>query len=188
MEFLTELWLPILLSAAFVFIVSSIIHMALPIHKGDCKKLANEDAVLEAMRSAGVGPGAYMFPCASSMKDMGSPEMVEKYKRGPVGWMTVMPPGGFNMGRSLVWWFIQSLIISLLAAYIGWHSLGAGAPYLTVFRITGAAAILGYSIGHMHDSIWKGGSWGTTLKFMFDGVIYGLVTAGAFGWLWPDAI
>jgi hypothetical protein len=27
---------------------------------------------------------------------------------------------------------------------------------------------------------------GHTLKFVVDGVIYGLVTAGTFGWLWPE--
>ncbi len=102
MEFLTELWLAILLSSVFVFVVSSVIHMALPWHKGDVRKMSNEDAVLEAMRSNGVEPGAYMFPCAESTKAMGTPEMQEKFKRGPVGWLTVVPPGGFNIGKSLV--------------------------------------------------------------------------------------
>ncbi|MEE9129274.1 MAG: hypothetical protein V3T84_04600 [Phycisphaerales bacterium] len=185
MAFLTELWLPILLSAVFVFIVSSVIHMALPIHKGDYKKMKNEVAVLEAMRANGIEPGAYMFPCAGSMKEMGSPEMVEKLKKGPVGWLTVVPPGGFNIGKSLVWWFVYSLIVGVLVAYVGWHGLGAGAGYLDVFQITGAAAVLGYAVGYFHESIWKGASWGTTAKFIFDGVAYSLVTAGTFGWLWP---
>ena len=88
MDFLTELWLAILLSAVFVFIVSSVIHMALPVHKNDVRKMNNEDAILEAMRSNSVGPGAYMFPCAESMKAMGTPEMQEKLKKGPVGWLT----------------------------------------------------------------------------------------------------
>lgn len=187
MSFLTELWLPIVLSAVFVFIVSSVIHMALPIHKSDHKQMANEAAVLEAMRSNGVQPGSYMFPWAGSMKECSSPEMKEKMKQGPVGLLTVMPPGGFNMGKSLVWWFVYSLIIGVLVAYIGSHALPHGAAYLKVFQITGAAAVLGYAIGHMHDSIWKGGDWSTTAKFIVDGVIYGLVTAGTFGWLWPAA-
>jgi hypothetical protein len=175
------------LSAVFVFIASSIIHMALPVHKGDFKKLKNEDAVREAMRTHGVEPGAYMFPRADSMKEMCTPEMVEKLKRGPVGWLTVLPPGGFSIGRSLVWWFVYCLIVGVLVAYIGWHALGAGATYPAAFRITGAAAVLGYAVGHFHDSIWKGARWGTTTQFIVDGVIYGLLTAGTFGWLWPDA-
>ena len=69
---LTELWFPILLSAVFVFLVSSILHMVIPIHKGDFKKMPGEDKVLEAMRSQNLQPGSYMFPCAESMKDMAS--------------------------------------------------------------------------------------------------------------------
>jgi hypothetical protein len=187
MQFLSELWLPILLSAVFVFIVSSIIHMVLPIHKADCRKLPSEDAVMAALRSAGVGPGMYMFPRAASMKDMSSPEMVEKLKRGPVGVLTMMPPGSCNMTSSLALWFLHSLLISLLTAYAAWHALGAGAPYLEVFRITGVAAILGHAAGAFCDSIWKGVPWSITTKFIVDGVVYGLVTAGTFGWLWPGA-
>jgi len=143
--------------------------------------------VLESLRAHGVQPGAYMFPCAGSMKAMGTPEMVEKLKRGPVGWLTVVPSGGLQIGKSLVWWFVYSLIVGVLVAYVGWHALGAAAPYLDVFRITGAAAILGYAAGHFHDSIWKGMRWKVTGKFILDGVVYGLVTAGTFGWLWPAA-
>ena len=46
---LSVLWLPILVSAVIVFVVSSIIHMASPWHKGDYPKLPNEDKVLEAL-------------------------------------------------------------------------------------------------------------------------------------------
>ena len=187
MAFLTQLWLPILLSAVFVFVASSVIHMALPIHRGDCKKLKNEDAVLDALSAQSIEPGMYMFPCAGSMKEMHTPEMVAKLERGPVGRLTIQAAGGFHLGRSLVWWFIFCLIVGLLAAYVGWHGLGAGAAYRTVFRVTGTAAILGYAVGHLHDSIWNGVRWGTTAKFVLDGVIYGLVTAGTFGWLWPAA-
>ncbi len=187
MAFLTELWLAILLSAVFVFIVSSVIHMVIPFHKGDYKKMKNEDAVLESMRANGVEPGQYMFPCAGSMKAMGTPEMKAKLEKGPVGWLTVLPPGGMNMGKSLAGWFVYSLLVGVLVAYVGWHALGAGAAYLAVFQITGAAAVLGYAIGVFNDSIWKGAPWSTTGKYIIDGVIYALVTAGTFGWLWPSA-
>lgn len=184
---LTALWLPIILSAVFVFIVSSIIHMALPIHKGDCKKMKGEDGVLDAMRAGGVEPGMYMFPGATSMKDMCTPEMTAKMQRGPVGFMTVVPPGGFNMNVSLVQWFGLSLLVSALAGYVGWHALGAGAASMKVFQVTGTAGILAYAMGPFQDSIWKGAPWGSTFKFIFDGVVYGLVTGAAFAWLWPAA-
>lgn len=187
MEFIVTLWLPILVSAVFVFVASSIIHMATPLHRGDHRRLHHEDAVLEALRAHGVEPGMYMFPCAASMKDWSSPELLEKRKKGPVGFLTIMPPGECNIGRGLVLWFVYCLIVSVLAAYVSWHALGAGASYRAVFRIAGTAAILGYAIGCIQDSVWKGVSWSTTAKFIFDGVVYGLLTAGTFGWLWPEA-
>jgi hypothetical protein len=54
-----------------------------------------------------------------------------------------------------------------------------------VFRVVGSAAWLGYGIGHVSDSIWRAEPWANTLKNLFDGLVYALVTAGVFGWLWP---
>jgi len=187
MEFLTDLWLPILVSAVFVFIASSILHMVIPIHKGDFRKLPSEEKVLAEMRAQGVQPGEYMFPCAGSMKDMGTPEMIEKYKQGPVGFMTVVPSGPCTMGKSLVQWFLYSLLISIFTAYVASHALAAGADYLAVFRLAGTVAVVAYALSNIPNSIWKGVPWSVTLKFVFDGIVYGLVTAGAFGWLWPQA-
>ncbi|MBL1218914.1 MAG: hypothetical protein D8M59_15650 [Planctomycetes bacterium] len=186
MEFITELWLPIILSAVFIFIVSSIMHMALPFHKNDMGKMDGEDGVLESMRANGVKPGAYMFPCPANMKDCGSPEMVEKRKQGPVGFLTVVSADSFNMGKSLMQWFIFILIACFVIAYASWHSLGGPAEYITVFRITGAIGVLAFALGVMNDSIWRGQAWSVTFKFMIDGVVYALVAAGTFGWLWPS--
>lgn len=41
-----SLWVPILLSAVIVFVASSILHMVLPIHRSDYKKVAKEDEFL----------------------------------------------------------------------------------------------------------------------------------------------
>lgn len=188
MEFLAELWLPILLSAVFVFVASFIFHMVLPIHKGDCKKFASEEKFLEEMRTQGLQRGEYMFPCPGSMKDMCSPEMIEKYKQGPVGFMTVLPSGPPAIGKSLVQWFLYSILVGVFVAYITRLALVPGAEYLAVFRITGTVAVLTYGISYLPNAIWKGTPWCVTLKFIFDGVVYGLLTAGTFGWLWPDAL
>jgi hypothetical protein len=184
---LTELWLPILLSAVFVFVASSVIHMALPIHRGDYRKLPDEDALLEALRAHGLQPGHYMFPLPASMKDMNTPEMREKYQRGPVGTMTVLPNGPPAIGTNLILWFLYSVLIGIFVAYIGSLALPRGAEYRAVFRVCGTVAILAYALASVPESIWKGQRWGVTLKFIFDGVVYGLVTAGTFGWLWPEA-
>ncbi len=95
---LMDLWLPVLLSAVLVFVVSSILHMVLQYHKSDYAKLSGEAKVMEAMRKEGVSPGNYAFPCPGSMKDMGSPEMLEKYKQGQVAFMNVLPSRPPAMG------------------------------------------------------------------------------------------
>jgi hypothetical protein len=184
---LLDLWLPIVLSAVFVFVVSSVIHMALPIHKKDMKRLPDEDKVLSAMRSAGVAAGQYMFPSCSSMKEMGSPEMLAKMKQGPVGNMIVLPSQPFSMGKSLGQWFALSLVISACAAYVAGLTLAPGADGMLVFRVTSAAALLGYALSHVSDSIWKGLAWSVSLKFFGDGIAYALATGAAFAWLWPAA-
>jgi hypothetical protein len=182
---ITALWLPILLAAVFVFIASSIMHMVLPYHRSDYKKLPGEEKLLEAMGSAGVAPGDYAFPCPANPKDMGSPAMMEKYKKGPVGTMIVIPNGPPPMAKQLTLWFLYCLTVGIFVAYLTGRSLGPGAEYLAVFRIAGTTAFLAYAAAQTTDSIWKGQSWSTTLKHIFDGLIFGLLTAGAFGWLWP---
>jgi hypothetical protein len=183
MAALLELWLPILLSAAGVFVVSSILHMFLPIHSGDHGKMAGEAQVLEAMRAHGVNPGQYMFPCPDSKKDMASPETLAKYEQGPVGFVTILKNGMPNMGKHLSQWFLFSLLVSVFTAYVLSFSLKEGANYMDVFRLSGTVAFMGYGLGSVSDSIWKGVRWTVTGKFLFDGLVYALTTAGFFGWL-----
>jgi len=44
---------------------------------------------------------------------------------------------------------------------------------------------MAYALGHAHQSIWYRQEWSTTGKYIIDGLIYSLLTAGVFGWLWP---
>lgn len=185
MTYLAELWLPILLSAVFVFVVSSIIHMLLPWHKNDFGRLQNETQVMDAMRPFAIPPGDYLMPRPTSMKDMSSPEFVEKRNKGPVLVMTVMPSGPSSMGRPLVLWFLYSIVISIFAAYVAGRALPHGTDYLRVFRFAGVTAFLGYAAALWQLSIWWRRSWTITIKATIDGLIYGLVTAGTLGWLWP---
>jgi hypothetical protein len=185
MQFLADLWLPIVLSSVLVFVVSSILHMLLPIHRGDHEKLPGEDDILQAMRGKGVGPGQYMFPCPASMKDMASPEMKARFEKGPVGMMIVKPSGLPGIGKALLQWFLYSLLVSVLVAYLASFTLAHGLPYASVFRFVSTAAFLGYAVYAVQDSIWKGQRWSVSLKFVFDGLIYALVTAGAFAGVWP---
>ncbi|MFH1842299.1 MAG: hypothetical protein ABIF77_03760 [bacterium] len=187
MVLLTDLWLPILLSSVFVFVVSSIIHTVLHWHKSDYGKLPGEEAVLASLRTQSATPGHYFFPACDNLKDLGNPEVIARYEQGPVGFATILPNGMPKMSKSLILWFFYSLIISVFAAYVGHLALSAGSDYRTIFRVTGTVAVLGYAVTYIPDSIWKGLSWRITGKNIVDGIIYGLVTAGTFGWLWPDA-
>ncbi|MBI5648066.1 MAG: hypothetical protein HY962_14135 [Ignavibacteriae bacterium] len=182
---ITSLLLPILLSAAFVFIVSSIIHMLLPYHKSDRGKLPNEDAVMDALRPLNIPPGDYSVPYPESIKHMGSPEHIEKMKKGPVMLMTVMKNGPYAMGGPMALWFVFGVLVSFFAAYVAGRALTPGAHYLAVFRFTGVTAFLAYGLGALQESIWYARPWSTTIKNVFDGLVYALVTAGTFGWLWP---
>lgn len=182
MEFLSALWMPILVSAAFVWIASFLTHMVLPVHKGEWKSLPDEDKTLDAL--AGISPGNYMFPWGT-MADMKNPEFAEKQKRVPNGTATIWP-GPVNMGRNLVLTYLSYVLIGLFVAYVCWHAfIGNARPtYMEVFRIAGTTAFMAHALGLIPHAIWYRGIriW----SILLDAIIYGAVTAAAFGWLWPN--
>ena len=182
---IVSLWLPILLSAVAVFIISSLIHMFLGYHKKDFEKLPSEDQVMDDLRKSSIPPGDYMMPYCTDNKERQSQEFKDKMNKGPIALMTVLPAGQMGMASSMIWWFIYCVIVGIIAAYISGHALAPGANYLSVFRFAGCTAFVGYSLALMQNSIWYKRKWSTTIKFMFDGLIYALLTAGFFGWLWP---
>jgi hypothetical protein len=185
MTSLMSLWLPILLSAVFVFVASSIVHMVLPWHRTDYRTVPNEDRVMDALRPFAIPPGDYMIPRPASMEEMRSPAFAEKARQGPVAVMTVMPSGMMSMGRNLALGFLYSVVVSVFAAYIASRALAPAAAYRHVFRFVGATAFIGYSLALWQMSIWYRRAWSTTIKSTIDGLIYAGVTAGTFGWLWP---
>ena len=54
-----------------------------------------------------------------------------------------------------------------------------------VFQVAGCVAFIGYAMALPQNSIWWGRSWSWTIRNMLDGLLYGLLTGGTFGWLWP---
>lgn len=182
---LTALWLPIVLSAVFVFIASSIVHMALPWHKADYPKLPNEDAFRAAVGPLKIPPGEYMTPRADSMDEMKSPEFQAKFTQGPVMMLTVRPNAWTQMGPMLAKWFVYCLVVSLFGAYIAGRALPAGSNYLQVFRFAGATSFAGYTLALWQGHIWYYKSLRYTITSSLDGLLYACLTAGTFGWLWP---
>jgi hypothetical protein len=182
---LSHLWLPIVLSAVVVFVASSLIHMVLKWHNSDYRALPNEDEVRAALRKDSPAPGQYVIPRCEDMKDMGKPEVQQKYKEGPVGFLVLVPNGVPKMGKAMVQWFLFAAAVAFMAAYVAGHTLGAGTHYLQVFRIVGTVSFLTYAGGSVQAGIWMGKPWGSVVKDLLDGLIYGLLSAGVFGWLWP---
>ncbi len=182
---LGSLWIPVVLSAVIVFVASSVIHMVLGYHRNDFRTTPDETATQDALRRLGIEPGDYAVPCAGSSKSLKDPAFVEKMTKGPVVFMTVLPGGQNYMGSALGFWFLYSVVVGVFGAYVAGRALAPGANYLDVFRFVGTVTFACYAMALPQASIWYKKNWGTTLRSMIDGLIYGSLTAGTFGWLWP---
>jgi hypothetical protein len=180
---LTSLLVPIALSAVIVFIASALINMLPLWHRTDFRRLPDEESARAALR--GTPAGDYVVPYAAGMAEMKEPDHVRRLEEGPIAFMTVARPGSWSMGPSLVQWFIFCLVVSIFAGYIAGRALPPGANYLDVFRFAGATAFAGYALALWQNTIWYRRPASTTLKSNLDGLIYALLTAGVFGWLWP---
>lgn len=180
-----SLWLPILLSAVFVFIASSIIHMALGYHAGDLQSVPDEEAARAAIGPLKLPPGDYGIPRPGSMKDLGSAAFKAKQAQGPVLFFTVRPNGDQGMGGPLAIWFVYSVVVAFVAAYVTGIAYGPGTAYPQIFRVAGTVGFAGFALGLPQHSIWYGRRWRTTLISMFDGLVYGGLIGGTLGWLWP---
>jgi hypothetical protein len=186
MNALFALWLPILLSAAVVFVLSSLVHMVLKWHHSDYRTLPNEDAVRAVIRAGNPGPGLYMLPHPTDMKQMGSPEMQQKFRDGPVGNLTLLPNGMYNMGKLLGLWFLWALVVAAVAGYLAsrliiWDHVHAR----SAAKLVGAVTFIAHGFGTVTESIWMGRPWKQTFKFLIDSALYGLGSALVFCWLWP---
>jgi hypothetical protein len=180
-----QLWIPILLSAVCVFLASSLIHMVVKWHASDYRALPNEGEVRAAIRKGNPSPGQYVLPHCSDMKAMGTPDMQGKYKEGPVGFLVINPSGVPAMGAALGKWFVFTVLVAFTAAYLASRTLAPGTHYLQVFRVVGAVSFLAYGFGSIPLGIWMGKPWSSVIKDLADALIYGLLSAGIFGWLWP---
>lgn len=182
---LSALWIPILVSAVFVFVTLAIIHMIPGWHQRDMTAVPGEDRVMEMLHSLGVQPGEYRFPYGTTTKDMEAPAFVEKMKTGPVGTMTIRPSGELPFGKMMGQWFLYSLLVAVLVAYITGRTRGVGTPFLEVFRVSSTVAFCCYVVAHWQNWIWWGKSTRFTLRYSVDGLVYALVTGATFAWLWP---
>jgi hypothetical protein len=185
MNILIALWLPILLSAVVVFIISSLIHMVIRWHAPDYRAFSNEDAVREVIRAGNPAPGQYVVPHCKDMKEFASETMVKKYADGPVGHFRIGPNGQPNMGVYLGIWFLYSLVIAALSGWLAAKVYGLDAPALGAAKLAGVISFIACGFGTIPESIWVLRPWASTAKYLLDAALYALGTAAVFYWLWP---
>lgn len=186
MQFIADLWQPILLSAALVFIWSAITWTVLPHHNSEWKGLPAADAVRAAIKAAGFQPGQYMFPWWDDPKVRRSPEAMAKVAEGPSGMVTIMKPGPMSMGGMMTKSLLFNLVVAVFVAYVVWHGFHgnlAVETYGSVFRIAGAASFMAYAFGTVPESIWFGRPWKSWLYVAIDAAVFCLLTGGAFAGL-----
>lgn len=184
MELLIPLWLPILLSAAAVWIVSAIVWMALPHHKGDFIGLPDEDGFMDYIRKSGIKPGNYGFPDCRGRAAMNSEKVQKAWKEGPVGHLSVWPTP-LTMGGKMVATFIVYLVVSTLIAYLARVALPGAAPFAKVFQVAATAGILAYCFSSIPNAIWWGSYKRTIVANVIDGILYGCITGALLALFWP---
>lgn len=181
------IWLAIVVAAVGVFVTSAILHMVLPYHRTDIRKLPGdkEDAILDALNRAALAPGDYAMPHPGGPAGMRDPAFIAKATKGPLTLMTLAPGAVPSMGPSLGMWFIYCLVISTCLGGLAWYIIGPYQPFSYVFHIVLVIGFFAYGGALPQMSIWSRRSWATTVKSLIDSVIYGAVTGAVFGWLWP---
>jgi hypothetical protein len=182
MDFLLALWRPILLSTLFVFVASNLMWMALPFwHAKDYGRLRNEDEVLKGLADA--PSGQFVVPCLDWKT--ATPEQQAEAQKGPMGFLILRNPGTFSFPGALAKYALYTLGMVALVAYLAGLALPPGAHYMKVFRVVSTAGVLAFSFGDLPAAIWYGKPGKVALKQVVDGLIYGLLMGGTFGWLWP---
>lgn len=186
MDMLMDLWLPIVLTAAACFIASSIMWMALPHHKASMKAIEDEGPLDRALEEMKLSPGGYYLPNCSDKAKMKSDEFKARWKNGPWAFVSI-PSGTPNFGFNLLMTLIEFLLIAFVIAYLASAALPAGAEYLKVFQIVGAAAVLAHVLGSIYHNFYQMKTMSHVVACAFDGLVYALLTAGIFAAFWPEA-
>lgn len=184
---LLQLWLPIVLGTFLAWMASGLIHMVVKYHNSDYQRLTNEDEVMDAVRKGSPKLGIHTFPYCVDMNEMKDEGVQQRFKTGPVGFVTMFPSGMPNMGKLMVQQISFFLFGCVLIAYCATLALEPGAHYMAVFRFVATVGFLTFGWAVIPLSIWFGHLWSTTAKYLLDAFVYGLMVAGSFAWLWPAA-
>lgn len=179
-----SLLLPIVASAIAVFVLTLIIHMT-PWHRGDYRRLPDEDGVMKTLRAFNIPPNDYMVPHPGSGEYMKSAEFDGKMNAGPVMVVTVVRSGPWNMGKLMGSWFVFVLVVSASLAYVVGTIVPPGGDRHAVFHHVAVIAFLTYTMGAVPLSIWYQRKWSTTFRYSVDSLLCALATALIFCTMWP---
>jgi len=188
MELLLPLWLPILLSAAAVWVAAAIVWMALPHHKQDFigipDSAGGEDGLMDYIRKSGIKPGNYVFPDARDHAAMKSEKVQKAWKDGPVGHLSLWRPP-LTMGGKMAATFMVYLVVSVLIAYLARIALPGPASFARVFQVATTAGVLAYCFSFIPNAVWWGSYKRTIVANIVDGVLYAAITGAVLAWRWP---
>ncbi|HET7042571.1 MAG TPA: hypothetical protein VFI13_11150 [Gemmatimonadales bacterium] len=180
---LGQLWIPILAAAVACHLIGFLMWVVMPHHRSDFTPTPDESGLRNLWKGK-IAPGLYIVPFGTH-ETMRNPEMKAKREEGPNAFITVLPNGMGNMGIQQGKNVLFHALVSCFVAYLASATLPIGTDYLKVFQVAGTAAILAYGFTWGHQTIWFGQPFRVSMKYAFDGIVMGLVTAGIFGWLWP---
>lgn len=178
------LWLPMIVSAVFVFIASCVLWMFSPLHKQDYKDPGKDEAaLLECLRRPSFTPGVYFVPWAKGWQK--DPQAVAKRDRGPWALVTVMPKPSFR--GNLVAWGVHQLVIAMLVAYSLSLTFHTGTQLIAIARGAATVGLVAHGGYAVPLSIWHGVPWKQLPGRLLDAAVYTALTAGTFVWFWPRA-
>ncbi len=178
---LTTLWLPIVLAAVGVFLVSAIVWMALPLHRKEYRKHERSEEVAEWIRRNQPAVGRYMIGWHPPGEDRKAAPATATSPRA----LLLVDYGPPNMGKSLGLWFVNLLVVSVLIGYVASVALPRGAAAIEVARVTFTAGLLAYGGGALPKAIWEGIPWSHVPAALVDALLYAAATAAVFAISWP---
>lgn len=208
MDFLAQLWLPILLSGVGVWILSAVGWMVLGHHKKDRDAIPGgargEQELMDTITRLNIRPGNYGFPDFCQHQNLPRKERMEAmkalYDKHPQGLLRVWAPT--NMGANMLLSFLFYLVTSAVIGYLGWAALphggsvagvpgvpgvsgAGGSMFSKVFQVLGTAGVLAYCFASFPNDLWFQKKRRAMAMDWIDGVVFGLVTGAIFGAFWP---
>lgn len=207
MDFLTNLWLPILLSGVAVWFASALAWMAIGHHKRDRDPIpggeSGEREFMDVLRRMNLSAGTYGFPDFCRHDALPRAERMQAmkalYDTRPMGILRVW--GEMNMGVNMLLTFAFYLVTSAVIASLAWAALaplgpgagsgamlaagGAEPSFGRVFQITATAGVLAYCFASFPNDLWFQNKRRAMVMNWIDGAVFGLITGAIFAWLWP---